>query len=113
VDAMESGGSLQVRVAAAHRWSDGAEGIRITVADNGSGIPRETLGRSFEPFYTTKQEAGTGIGLWVCRGIVEKHGGAIRVRSRVDGGRRGTVFSVFLPAAREAVPATDAAFPVS
>ena len=113
VDAMESGGSLQVRVAACHRWSDGAPGVRVTVADNGSGIPRETVGRIFEPFYTTKQEAGTGIGLWVSRGIVEKHGGSIRVRSRVDGGRSGTVFLVFLPAVREPVPATDAAFPVS
>jgi two-component system, chemotaxis family, CheB/CheR fusion protein len=113
VDAMESGGSLQVRVAAGHQWSDGAEGVRITIADNGSGIPRETLGRIFEPFYTTKQERGTGLGLWVCRGIVEKHRGSIRVRSRVDGERSGTVFSVFLPAVRQAVPATEAAFPVS
>jgi two-component system CheB/CheR fusion protein len=113
VDAMESGGSLQVRVAAGHQWPDGAEGVRITVADNGRGIPRETLSRIFEPFFTTKQEAGTGIGLWVCRGIVEKHRGSIRVRSRVDGGRSGTVFSVFLPLAHEAVPATDTEFPVS
>lgn len=112
VDAMENGGSLQVRVAMAHRWSDGAEGARITVADNGSGIPRETLGRIFEPFYSTKQEAGTGLGLWVSRGIVDKHGGSIRVRSRVDGGHRGTVFSVFLPAVVEPVSATDGAFPI-
>lgn len=113
VDAMESGGSLQVRVGAGRQWSNGAEGARITIADNGSGIPRQTLGRIFEPFYTTKQEGGTGLGLWVCRGIVEKHRGSIRVRSRVDGGRSGTVFSVFLPAAHEPVPATEAAFPVS
>jgi signal transduction histidine kinase len=84
-------------VEAGREWSDGRTGVRITVADNGSGIPSENLGRIFEPFYTTKKDAGTGLGLWVSRGIVQKHGGSIRVRSRVDGQRRGTVFSVFLP----------------
>ena len=59
-----------------------SEGVRITVADNGSGIPRESLRQIFEPFYTTKKETGTGLGLWVSRGIVQKHGGSIRVRSR-------------------------------
>lgn len=97
VDAMEEGGSLQVRVTAARQWSAGQGGIRIMVADNGSGIPRERLRQIFEPFYTTKKDAGTGLGLWVSRGIVAKHGGSIRVRSRVEGRRRGTLFSVFLP----------------
>jgi signal transduction histidine kinase len=67
------------------------------VADNGSGIPRENLQRIFEPFFTTKKDIGTGLGLWVSNGIVRKHGGSIRVRSRVDGLATGTVFSVFLP----------------
>jgi PAS domain S-box-containing protein len=99
VDAMAEGGSLQVRVTAGQQWSDGRVGIRLTVADNGSGIPRESLRRIFEPFYTTKEDAGTGLGLWVSRGIVEKHGGSIRVRSRSEGRHRGTVFSIFLPSA--------------
>jgi len=98
VDAMEDGGCLRVRVGES-QLSDGRSGVRLTVADNGSGIPRENLRRLFEPFYTTKQEAGTGLGLWVSRGIVEKHGGSIRVRSRSEGRYRGTVFSVFLPSA--------------
>jgi PAS domain S-box-containing protein len=97
VDAMDRGGSLHVRVEAGREWSNGREGVRITVADSGSGIPSENLGRIFEPFYTTKKDAGTGLGLWVSRGIVQKHGGSIRVRSRINGQRRGTVFSVFLP----------------
>jgi two-component system CheB/CheR fusion protein len=97
VDAMDEGGSLQVRVTASRQWSDDREGIRVTVADNGSGIPRESLRRIFEPFYTTKKESGTGLGLWVSRGIVQNHGGVIRVRSRSDGPRRGTVFTIFLP----------------
>ena len=97
VDAMANGGCLQVRVATGRDWSSGREGVRISVADNGSGIPRNNLRRIFEPFYTTKKDTGTGLGLWVSRGIVQKHGGSIRVRSRVDGGATGTVFQVFLP----------------
>ncbi|MGA2456755.1 MAG: ATP-binding protein [Terriglobales bacterium] len=104
VDAMADGGSLQVRVATGRDWSNGREGVRITVADNGSGIPRDKLRQIFEPFYSTKKDRGTGLGLWVSRGIVQKHGGSIRVRSRADGretGRAtGTVFLIFLPQQR-------------
>jgi PAS domain S-box-containing protein len=97
VDAMADGGSLHVRVATGHDWASGREGVRITVADNGSGIPRSNLRQIFEPFYTTKKDTGTGLGLWVSRGIVQKHGGRIRVRSRADGRSTGTAFSIFLP----------------
>jgi len=97
VDAMGEGGALHVRVTAGRQWPGGKEGIRMTLADNGHGIPRETMRRIFEPFYTTKKDAGTGLGLWVSRGIVHNHGGSIRVRSRIEGRNRGTVFSIFLP----------------
>lgn len=97
VDAMSDGGSIKVRVATGSDWSSGKQGIRITVADNGSGIPRDQLRQIFEPFYTTKKESGTGLGLWVSQGIVQKHGGSIRLRSRTEGGMTGTVFSIFLP----------------
>jgi PAS domain S-box-containing protein len=97
IDALEPEGSLQVHVAPGHDWVSGREGIRITVADNGSGIPNSSLTRIFEPFYSTKKDSGTGLGLWVSNGIVRKHGGTIRVRSRAGGGQTGTVFSVFLP----------------
>lgn len=105
VDAMQDGGTLQVGVTAARNWSDGREGVRITVADNGSGIPSQDLTQIFEPFYTTKKDTGTGLGLWVSRGIVEKHGGSIRVRSRSEqhsighnsSRATGTVFWIFLP----------------
>jgi signal transduction histidine kinase len=100
VDAMADGGSLQVRVATGRDWSngrDGRESVRITVADNGSGIPHDKLRQVFEPFYTTKKDSGTGLGLWVSRGIVQKHGGSIRVRSRVGDRATGTVFVIFLP----------------
>jgi len=96
-DATGEGGTLHVRVVPAHDWSGGREGIRITVADSGTGIARENLNHIFEPFYTTKKGTGTGLGLWVSSGIVRKHGGSIRVRSRTNGGSAGTVFSIFLP----------------
>jgi len=101
VDAMVDGGSLQVRVMAGRDWSDGRDGVRITVADNGSGIPGKDLRQIFEPFYTTKKDTGSGLGLWVSRGIVQKHGGSIRVRSRAEGRTTGTVFLIFLPQRQE------------
>jgi PAS domain S-box-containing protein len=97
VDAMPPGGSLHVRVMAGREWSSGRDGIRITIADNGAGIPGASMQQIFEPFYTTKKETGTGLGLWVSRGIVEKHGGSMRVRSRTTGHASGTTFLIFLP----------------
>ena len=102
-DAMVKEGSLFVRVAPSHEWADGREGIRITVADNGSGIPPENIEHIFDPFYTTKHDTGTGLGLWVSSGIVREHGGSISVRSRVIGPTKGTVFSIFLPYQYEAI----------
>jgi signal transduction histidine kinase len=58
----------------------------------------------FEPFFTTKKDVGTGLGLWLAHGIVQKHGGSIRVRSRTTPGCSGTVFSVFLPETPSATP---------
>jgi signal transduction histidine kinase len=72
-------------------------GVRLTVADTGVGIQPEDRMRIFEPFFTTKGEKGTGLGLWVSRGIVEKHGGSIRLCTSVQPGKSGTCFSVFLP----------------
>jgi signal transduction histidine kinase len=77
--------------------------VRVTIADNGSGIAAEDMQRIFEPFYTTKKDTGTGLGLWVSSGIVRKHNGSIRVRRRLGGGS-GTVFSIFLPYACEFSP---------
>jgi two-component system NtrC family sensor kinase len=78
-------------------WDAGAGTVRIDVADNGPGIPAAILNRIFEPYFTTKPSgAGTGVGLAVCLGIVEAHGGTLSVDS-TEG--RGTVFTVRLPAA--------------
>ena len=94
-DSMSEGGVLRVRT---HVFHQGVrEMIRIVVADTGSGISETILGNMFEPFVTTKGERGTGLGLWIVKGIVENHGGKLRVRSRVG---KGTVFSIELPAVR-------------
>jgi signal transduction histidine kinase len=89
----------------AREWSHNRrDGVRVTVADNGCGIPRENLSRIFEAFFTTKDDAtGTGLGLWVTRGILQKHNGSIRVRSSVSPDARGTVIQVFLPTTPQAV----------
>jgi signal transduction histidine kinase len=97
---MSGGGRLLVRVSPQCDWNGVREGVRLTVADTGEGISPEMQGRLFELFQTTKELTGTGVGLWVSKGIVEKHGGTIRVRSRraVPGGAAGgTVFAVWLP----------------
>ena len=69
----------------------------MVIADNGPGIAVLDREKIFEPFFTTKGENGTGLGLWVSSGIIQKHGGSIRVRSSARPGQSGTVFNVFLP----------------
>ncbi len=98
IDVLPRGGKLVVRVSEAreHGMRE-REGVRITVADNGPGIPESILSSLFTPFFTTKGEKGTGLGLWVSRGIITKHEGTLRLRSATDGPNRGTVFSIFLP----------------
>jgi PAS domain S-box-containing protein len=72
--------------------------VQVVVEDDGPGIPPELMDRIFEPFFTTKKDVGTGLGLWVTKGIVDRHGGSIAVRSRRnEPGRRGTAFTVRLP----------------
>ncbi len=97
VEAVGQNGKIRLRAHASHNWHNGQRGLRVTVADNGPGIPAAIRGRIFEPFFTTKGEAGTGLGLWIASGIIEKCGGTLRLRSVTRAGRSGTSFSVFLP----------------
>ena len=90
-DAVPENGELRVRV------RTGRKKVHILVCDNGSGIPKQNHRRIFDPFFTTKSSKGNGLGLWVSKGIVEKHHGTIRLRSRTEGVRRGTIFQVLLP----------------
>jgi PAS domain S-box-containing protein len=98
IDALEGGGTVRIRVhSAIQPGSLGLHGLRLTVADSGSGIPFAVRAQLFQPFFTTKKDLGTGLGLWVCKSIVEKLHGSIRMRSATEPGKSGTVFSVFLP----------------
>jgi PAS domain S-box-containing protein len=95
MDAVPDRGNIRVRLSGdpvSHK-----QRIRLTIADNGHGIAAPDRKRMFEPFFTTKGNKGTGLGLWVSRGIVKKHGGRIEVRSCKRPGKSGTVFSVLLP----------------
>lgn len=76
---------------------EGQEGVLVRVIDNGTGIPEHMQSRLFTPFVTTKQQNGTGLGLWVSRSIVEKHGGRIRLENTGSEKDHRTVVSVFLP----------------
>jgi signal transduction histidine kinase len=74
-------------------------GVRVTVADNGTGMDESVRARIFEAFYSTKGITGTGLGLWISRDIVEKHKGRLEVwsRKRTETTPGGTVFTLFLP----------------
>lgn len=97
LEATPAGGRLSLRVKTTHNGGE-QSGVQITVADNGPGIPLANMTRLFEPFFSTKGTKGTGLGLWVSQGIVEKHGGKIRVRSSTAPAHHGTCFLIFLPA---------------
>ena len=97
IDAMRRGGVLILRAHNATDFATNRKGIRITVADTGSGMSAETLARAFEPFFTTKDINGTGLGLWISAEIIQRHKGFLRVRSREGAKRHGTVFGLFLP----------------
>jgi len=91
LDAVADGGHIMIRTRST------AAQVRITVSDNGVGIPKERRERMFQPFETTKGDRGTGLGLWVSKGLVEKYGGQILYRSSQLPAHRGTSFAVILP----------------
>jgi signal transduction histidine kinase len=98
IDAMPRGGLLRLKISGGQDWSSsGLRGVRVSVADTGSGIEKQHINRIFEPFYTTKKDVGTGLGLWLTKTLIEHHSGSIRVRSRTGAVGCGTVFSVFFP----------------
>lgn len=92
IDASPLGGRIIVRTRSITLKDD--RFVRLTFADTGEGISPENLSHVFEPFFTTKQSVGTGLGLWVSSQIIARHGGTLRVHSRIH---RGTVFCIFLP----------------
>jgi PAS domain S-box-containing protein len=100
IDAMRQGGRLIVRahVCTDHSSKENSrKGIRIIIADTGHGMPEPIRRRIFEPFYTTKELNGTGLGLWISSGIVARHQGKLTLRSTDHPVHHGTVFALFLP----------------
>ena len=98
IDAMTTqGGRLLVRTRSATHCTTGRRGVLVTVADTGPGISRHNLSKIFEPFFSTKGEQGTGLGLWISKEIIERHRGVLRVKSREAETCHGTVFTLFMP----------------
>jgi len=91
LDAVSQDGRITIRTSATRAR------VKITVSDNGEGVPRDRRDLMFRPFETTKGDQGTGLGLWVSKGLMEKYGGTILYRSSQDSAYRGTSFMVLLP----------------
>ena len=106
-DATPNGGQVIIHLYPAPRWLceiHASYGYCISIADSGTGIAPQDRTRIYQPFFTTKGERGTGLGLWVVAGIVNRIGGSIRVWSTLRPGRSCTCFSVFLPAKQASFP---------
>jgi PAS domain S-box-containing protein len=95
VEATADGGQISIYSEMAHQ--SGQSGVLVRVVDNGVGIPEQLQSKLFSPFVSTKEESGTGLGLWVSRSIMEKHGGSIRLSSNGEPNTRGTTVSIFVP----------------
>jgi PAS domain S-box-containing protein len=100
-EAAGQGGTVKVRIIPQNHVPNPSgqmleAGTIIEIIDNGPGIPAEIRDRLFQPFFTTKGERGTGLGLWVSQGIIRKHAGTLELLSHTDGPTRGTIARVFL-----------------
>ena len=95
IDAVPQHGLIRIRATSAR--NGGRRGVRILFADNGPGIRQADRSKIFEAFFSTKGVVGTGLGLWVVKDLVNKHGGSVTLRSSNGTGQSWTVFSVFLP----------------
>jgi PAS domain S-box-containing protein len=96
IDALPAGGRLQISMRDTIDEQRGA-GVEVVISDNGPGIPEGIRSRIFEPFFSTKGEKGSGVGLWVTHGIIQKHNGTLKVQSNTDREEHGTSFHIFLP----------------
>ncbi|MEZ0344140.1 MAG: ATP-binding protein [Caldimicrobium sp.] len=100
-DVLGSGGRVEIKAENAEEF------IKISISDNGPGIPEEILPHIFEPFFTTK-EGGTGLGLFIVKNIVENYGGKIEVYSEKG---KGTTFVLYLPGTKEEVKKEERELP--
>jgi PAS domain S-box-containing protein len=97
IDATPRSGRLLLRSREATDWPTGAEGVLLTIADEGCGMSPDVLAKVFDPFFTTKGMVGTGLGLWVSKDIVSRHRGRLKIRSSQRRPHAGTVVQLFLP----------------
>lgn len=97
IQAMPEGGTLGIRVREATDWTSSERGIMISIIDTGKGIQPADAKRLFEPFFTTRSTKGTGLGLWISKGIIQKYEGRISFRSYRHAGGCATCFRVFIP----------------
>jgi signal transduction histidine kinase len=100
-NAVEQSRSLvRIKLYSRNGGEDSRREFRLVIADDGSGIPPEHRDRIFEPFFSTKTEKGSGLGLWMARGIANKYGGNIRVRSNTAEGSSWACVAVKMPSKR-------------
>ncbi len=99
IEASPQGGALQLRVSrgSLRLLADSVPAVRISIADAGPGIPLAIQPRIFEAFFTTKQQKGSGVGLWLTSAIIQEHGGRLQMHSSTGPGATGTCLSVLLP----------------
>jgi signal transduction histidine kinase len=97
VQAMPEGGKLRLRVIEIESHEERIGGVSISITDTGVGISSEHAKHLFEPFFTTKSSKGTGLGLWISKGIIQKYGGNIHFRSMLHSSGKVTCFQVFFP----------------
>ena len=97
VQAMPEGGRLRMHVREATDWTTQTRGMVISVTDTGSGIRPEDAKQLFQPFFSTKSTKGTGLGLWISKGILQKYNGRISCRSFFHAKGCFTCFNVFIP----------------
>ncbi len=110
IDSMNGsgGGTLYLRGRTTRDGDTNTNGLTITVADTGTGIPVAARAKLFDAFFTTKGIGGTGLGLWISKEILDRHHGKLEVRTREDATSHGTVFTIFLPAASSVQSASPA-----
>jgi PAS domain S-box-containing protein len=111
VDAVDHGGQIWISLSCSE--IEGQPTAHIDIEDDGPGVPPAHSRRIFEPFYTTKENTGTGLGLWVTKGIVQRYGGEIELRPSTRSGAHGAAFRINLPGApplAESAAGLDAIF---
>ncbi len=97
IQAMPHGGTLRLSVREGFDWIAQRRGVTVSIIDTGIGIQPEDAKKLFEPFFSTKSTKGTGLGLWISKGIAQKYDGRITFRSYRNGTGCITCFRVFLP----------------